>query len=106
MIPPPPGCECVTDYSACVPTEGELAAKKEPLASESTTLEALLRGDALEKRGPNNSTKEEESLLEIQVGGAVGWIIACCPLSCRGRKLSGMFWMHLLWKIGICLFLL
>ncbi|XP_023657965.1 zinc finger protein DPF3 isoform X2 [Paramormyrops kingsleyae] len=45
--------------------EGELAAKKEPLASESTALEALLRGEALEKRGPS-STKEEESLLEIQ----------------------------------------
>uniref|UniRef100_A0A3B3R4D7 Double PHD fingers 3 n=1 Tax=Paramormyrops kingsleyae TaxID=1676925 RepID=A0A3B3R4D7_9TELE len=50
---------------SCVPTEGELAAKKEPLASESTALEALLRGEALEKRGPS-STKEEESLLEIQ----------------------------------------
>ncbi|XP_018583197.1 zinc finger protein DPF3 isoform X2 [Scleropages formosus] len=46
--------------------EGELAAKKEALASESTTLEALLRGEGLDKRSASNSTREEESLLEIQ----------------------------------------
>ncbi|KAJ8341493.1 hypothetical protein SKAU_G00337840 [Synaphobranchus kaupii] len=49
--------------------EGELAPKKEPLPVEGTTLEALLRGESLERKSNNNSnnnSKEEESLLEIQ----------------------------------------
>lgn len=41
-------------------------AKKEAPATEATALEALLRGDGiLDKR--NNNSKEEETLLEIQV---------------------------------------
>ncbi|KAJ8290431.1 hypothetical protein GJAV_G00012790 [Gymnothorax javanicus] len=46
--------------------EGELAPKKEPLPIEGTTLEALLRGDSLDRKSSNNNSKEEESLLEIQ----------------------------------------
>lgn len=46
--------------------EAELMAKKEAPATEATALEALLRGDGiLDKR--NNNSKEEETLLEIQV---------------------------------------
>lgn len=39
---------------------------KDTLPTQSTTLEALLRGEGLDKR--NNSKNDEESLLEIQVG--------------------------------------
>ncbi|KAG9336498.1 hypothetical protein JZ751_002845 [Albula glossodonta] len=46
--------------------EGELAPKKESLPMEGTTLEALLRGESLERKGTNNNPKEDESLLEIQ----------------------------------------
>ncbi|XP_061099881.1 zinc finger protein DPF3-like isoform X3 [Conger conger] len=45
--------------------EAELAQKKEAPPAESTTLEALLRGDGLERKAHSNA-KEEESLLEIQ----------------------------------------
>lgn len=46
--------------------EAELMAKREAPATEATALEALLRGDGiLDKR--NNNSKEEETLLEIQV---------------------------------------
>lgn len=38
---------------------------KDSLPSQSTTLEALLRGEGLDRR--NNSKNDEESLLEIQV---------------------------------------
>lgn len=38
---------------------------KDTLPSQSTTLEALLRGEGLDRR--NNSKNDEESLLEIQV---------------------------------------
>lgn len=38
---------------------------KDTLPTQSTTLEALLRGEGLDKR--NNSKNDEESLLEIQV---------------------------------------
>lgn len=38
---------------------------KDTLPNQSTTLEALLRGEGLDKR--NNSKNDEESLLEIQV---------------------------------------
>lgn len=38
---------------------------KDSLPSQSTTLEALLRGEGLDKR--NSSKNDEESLLEIQV---------------------------------------
>lgn len=38
---------------------------KDTLPAQSTTLEALLRGEGLDKR--NNSKNDEESLLEIQV---------------------------------------
>lgn len=38
---------------------------KDALPTQSTTLEALLRGEGLDKR--NNSKNDEESLLEIQV---------------------------------------
>lgn len=40
---------------------------KDTLPTQSTTLEALLRGEGLDKR---NSKNDEESLLEIQVGSA------------------------------------
>lgn len=39
---------------------------KDALPTQSTTLEALLRGEGLDKR--SNSKNDEESLLEIQVG--------------------------------------
>lgn len=39
---------------------------KDTLPTQSTTLEALLRGEGLDKR--NASKNDEESLLEIQVG--------------------------------------
>ncbi|MBN3270849.1 DPF3 protein, partial [Polyodon spathula] len=42
--------------------EGELPQRKEGQLAEGTTLEALLRGEGLDK----NSSKDEESLLEIQ----------------------------------------
>lgn len=38
---------------------------RDSLPTQSTTLEALLRGEGLDKR--NNSKNDEESLLEIQV---------------------------------------
>lgn len=38
---------------------------KDSLPSQSTTLEALLRGEGLDRR--NSSKNDEESLLEIQV---------------------------------------
>lgn len=38
---------------------------RETLPTQGTTLEALLRGEGLDKR--NNSKNDEESLLEIQV---------------------------------------
>lgn len=41
---------------------------KDTLPTQSTTLEALLRGEGLDKR--NNSKNDEESLLEIQVSSA------------------------------------
>lgn len=44
--------------------EVELPLKKDGLTSESTTLEALLRGEAVEKKV---DTREEESIQEIQV---------------------------------------
>lgn len=47
-------------------TEAELAPKREGTQGEATALEALLRGDSLlEKK--NSLTKEEETLMEIQV---------------------------------------
>ncbi|KAJ8378139.1 hypothetical protein AAFF_G00247770 [Aldrovandia affinis] len=45
--------------------EAELAPKREAPPTEGTTLEALLRGEGLDRKGPSNA-KEEESLLEIQ----------------------------------------
>lgn len=49
----------------CAYAEGGLMSK-DTLPTQSTTLEALLRGEGLDKR--NNSKNDEESLLEIQVG--------------------------------------
>ncbi|MGH0128122.1 UNVERIFIED_CONTAM: hypothetical protein FKN15_011172 [Acipenser sinensis] len=43
--------------------EGELPQRKEGQPAEGTTLEALLRGEGLDKK---NNSKDEESLLEIQ----------------------------------------
>lgn len=46
--------------------EAELMAKREAPPTEATALEALLRGDGLlDKR--NSNSKDEETLLEIQV---------------------------------------
>ena len=53
--------------SFCVATDGSLMSK-DSLPTQSTTLEALLRGEGLDKR--NNSKNDEESLLEIQVSSA------------------------------------
>lgn len=44
---------------------GRSLMSKDSLPSQSTTLEALLRGEGLDRR--NNSKNDEESLLEIQV---------------------------------------
>lgn len=53
--------------AGATPSEAELAPKREGPPGEATALEALLRGDnLLEKK--NNLSKEEETLLEIQVG--------------------------------------
>ncbi|XP_051877243.1 zinc finger protein DPF3 isoform X3 [Pristis pectinata] len=43
--------------------EGEITLKRDGVSAEGTTLEALLRGEALEKR---NDSKEDETLSEIQ----------------------------------------
>ncbi|XP_059808473.1 zinc finger protein DPF3-like isoform X1 [Hypanus sabinus] len=43
--------------------EGEITLKRDGVSAEGTTLEALLRGEALEKR---NDSKEDETLNEIQ----------------------------------------
>ncbi|KAI1897292.1 hypothetical protein AGOR_G00081820 [Albula goreensis] len=45
--------------------EAELAPKREAPPTESTTLEALLRGEGLDRKA-HSSVKDEESLLEIQ----------------------------------------
>lgn len=45
-------------------SEVELPLKKDGFTSESTTLEALLRGEGVEKKV---DTREEESIQEIQV---------------------------------------
>ncbi|TWW72200.1 Zinc finger protein DPF3 [Takifugu flavidus] len=47
-----------------VPRSGGSLMTKDSLPSQSTTLEALLRGEGLDRR--NNSKNDEESLLEIQ----------------------------------------
>ncbi|XP_059808497.1 zinc finger protein DPF3-like isoform X3 [Hypanus sabinus] len=44
-------------------SEGEITLKRDGVSAEGTTLEALLRGEALEKR---NDSKEDETLNEIQ----------------------------------------
>lgn len=55
----------VTDLSVHVGfTEVELPLKKDGFTSESTTLEALLRGEGVEKKV---DAREEESIQEIQV---------------------------------------
>lgn len=46
---------------------------RDTLPTQGTTLEALLRGEGLDKR--NNSKNDEESLLEIQVGQTLFWVI-------------------------------
>ena len=56
---------CVVDLCP----DGSLMSK-DSLPTQSTTLEALLRGEGLDKR--NNSKNDEESLLEIQVGHTPG----------------------------------
>lgn len=56
------------ELSACVCIlEVELPLKKDGFTSESTTLEALLRGEGVEKKV---DAREEESIQEIQVLGA------------------------------------
>lgn len=50
---------------------------KDSLPTQSTTLEALLRGEGLDKR--NNSKNDEESLLEIQVCS----VCVCVALECE-----------------------
>lgn len=45
-------------------SEVDLPLKKDGFTSESTTLEALLRGEAIEKK---TDTKEEDTIQEIQV---------------------------------------
>lgn len=55
----------MTHAAVCLCADGGLMSK-DPLPAQSTTLEALLRGEGLDKR--NNSKNDEESLLEIQVG--------------------------------------
>lgn len=53
------------DLSVCVCfPEVELPLKKDGFTSESTTLEALLRGEGVEKKV---EAREEESIQEIQV---------------------------------------
>ena len=51
-----------------VPLEVDLPLKKDGFTTEGTTLEALLRGEGLEKK---IDTKEEDTLQEIQVTGSV-----------------------------------
>lgn len=45
-------------------SEVDLPLKKDGFTSESTTLEALLRGEGIEKK---TDTKEEDTIQEIQV---------------------------------------
>lgn len=55
---------CLTRPSVLVFPEVELPLKKDGFTSESTTLEALLRGEGVEKKV---DAREEESIQEIQV---------------------------------------
>lgn len=52
-------------FLGCFFCTGRSLMTKDSLPSQSTTLEALLRGEGLDRR--NNSKNDEESLLEIQV---------------------------------------
>lgn len=58
----------MSDLSVCISfPEVELPLKKDGFTSESTTLEALLRGEGVEKKV---EAREEESIQEIQVPSA------------------------------------
>lgn len=58
----------------CLHADGGLMSK-DTLPTQSTTLEALLRGEGLDKR--NASKNDEESLLEIQVGPVTPRVDQC-----------------------------
>lgn len=66
-------------------------AKREAPPTEATALEALLRGDGiLDKR--NNNSKEEETLLEIQVTHRQSFLI---PIHYTTSKVVGLlFFTH------------
>lgn len=55
-------------------SEVDLPLKKDGFTSEGTTLEALLRGEGLEKK---IDTKEEDTLQEIQVIASHFQFISC-----------------------------
>ena len=69
---------CLTGLSVLVFPEVELPLKKDGFTSESTTLEALLRGEGVEKKV---DAREEESIQEIQV-----------PCLCHGSPLNILTW--------------
>lgn len=62
--PAPPASSGLTLLFCSCFSEVELPLKKDGFTSESTTLEALLRGEGVEKKV---DTREEESIQEIQV---------------------------------------
>lgn len=71
---------CFVDkFCFCLCADGGLMTR-DSLPTQSTTLEALLRGEGLDKR--NSSKNDEESLLEIQV---CVWHLKC--LKCSERSL-------------------
>lgn len=68
--PPVPSASHGLTLLFCSCSEVELPLKKDGFTSESTTLEALLRGEGVEKKV---DTREEESIQEIQVFLCPGW---------------------------------
>lgn len=81
---------CLTRPSVLVFPEVELPLKKDGFTSESTTLEALLRGEGVEKKV---DAREEESIQEIQVpclghGSPRTNILTWCLVAFQGRAAS------------------
>lgn len=82
---------CLTRPSVLVFPEVELPLKKDGFTSESTTLEALLRGEGVEKKV---DAREEESIQEIQVP-CLGHGSPPEPTSSPGASLPSRAGLHL-----------
>lgn len=77
-LAPPASSGLTLLFCSCF-SEVELPLKKDGFTSESTTLEALLRGEGVEKKV---DTREEENIQEIQV--------FLCPLQEEGALSTGL----------------